>query len=256
MTASCFVWIVYGILKQEPTIYLTNCIELLLSVYYFVEFTNYAPLKSPTFPGSVYSHIQVCGGIWGLSVLMAVLRAVDMVGYLTVVLTILTFASPLAAVKAVLESQSSEAIPWHFTLAAFINCCLWTVVGVWGMHDVFVYLPAVLGLLFSSVQIALKLKYADHHDYSTHATTAPVEMKNPVLKSVRQVVMYGNDDTQSIIHHGLHDLHLAVSSNSSNYVELRAPLVNDEDGVADDANNNVPLPPPPVFPSPSGTFRS
>ena len=39
MVTSCFVWIIYGVLKREPIIWVTNIVEFILSVYYFVEFT-------------------------------------------------------------------------------------------------------------------------------------------------------------------------------------------------------------------------
>jgi hypothetical protein len=71
MVASCFVWILYGLLKGEPTIWATNIVEFTLSLYYFVEFTNYAPKQSPTFPGSVWHHIKLCGGIWVCSLWIA-----------------------------------------------------------------------------------------------------------------------------------------------------------------------------------------
>merc|ERR1719491_1221546 len=99
MVASCFVWILYGIMKREPTIWGTNLIEFVLSVYYFVEFSNYAPKYSPTFPGSVYAHIKFCIGIFIGSVFVAIFfsNAVSTIGDLTVILTVLTFASPLVA---------------------------------------------------------------------------------------------------------------------------------------------------------------
>ena len=200
MVTSCFVWIIYGLIKGEPLIYGTNLIEFTLSVYYFVEFTNYAPPHSPTFPGPVQRHIQFTVGTCGLALFVALFSShrVALLGDLTVLLTILTLASPLAAVQAVLESQSSESIPWPFTLAALINCVLWTVVGVMEMHDAYVYFPEILGFLSCSLQVALKLKYHQHdHPATTPNTsrtrTAPyVEMPFPVLERLRQVILLGS----------------------------------------------------------------
>lgn len=235
MVASCFVWILYGILKREPLIYVTNIVEIILSVYYFVEFSNYAPATSPTFPGSVYRHIQIILGIWFVSAWVALFfqNNVSIIGDLTVFLTILTDASPLAAIKAVLESQSSEAIPWPFTLATLLNCCLWTVVGVAEMHDVYVYFPSILGLMFALAQIALKLIFGDHESQDSPTfTRTPVDMPYPVLGSVRQVVMMGNSNNNASYNplQGVedHDLQLDMNSPSSNtdYVELGAPMKN------------------------------
>jgi len=199
MVTSCFVWIVYGILKGEPLIYATNIVEFTLSVYYFVEFTNYAPSKSPTFPGSVYNHIRFTFGIWGLALFAALFfsNRVVLLGNLTVALTILTLASPLAAVKAVLESQSSESIPWPFTLAALFNCVLWTVVGIFELHDAYVYFPEVLGLVFGAVQVMLKLKYHQHASVAPATSRPYVEMPYPWLENLRQVVLLGSSSNNN-----------------------------------------------------------
>jgi len=238
MVASCFVWIVYGILKREPTIYLTNIVEFFLSVYYFVEFTNYAPAASPTFPGSVYRHIQFIGGIWFTTLWVTIFfqKNISAVGDLTVLLEVLTFASPLAAVQAVLETKTSESIPWPFTLAALFNCMIWVIVGIAEMHDFYVASPAILGLIFSGLQVALKLYYGDHGpDANAYSPRAPVEMKYPVLDKVRQVVLMGNPLSSShndynplqanFVDEDSHDLHLHMDdmgahSSNADYVEF------------------------------------
>lgn len=255
MVASCFVWIVYGILKREATIYLTNIVEFTLSVYYFVEFSNYAPASSPTFPGSVYRHIQFVAGIWFVCLWVAVFfqEKISTVGDLTVILSILTFASPLAAVKAVLESKSSESIPWPFTLAALFNCFLWTIVGLGGMHDVYVYSPAVLGLMFSLLQVAVKVYFGDDPIFGggnrqDTNCTAPVEMPYPVLGSVRQVVMMGAGGSGNSYNplHTMedHDLELDLNSASSNtdYVALGAPTQQQQQQQQQSAPQSSPLP--------------
>jgi uncharacterized protein with PQ loop repeat len=233
MVASCFVWEIYGILKREPMIWGTNIVELTLSLYFFVEFTNYAPKHSPTFPGSVYHHIKFCVGTVVAAIWIALFfsNALHIIGDLTVILTVLTFASPLAAVKAVLESQSSESIPWPFTLAAMFNCSLWCIVGLLEMHDYYVYFPAIMGLIFSSVQIALKLYFGDNNDQSNPSyTRAPVEMPYPVLGSVRQVVMWGSNNSNSNAGHYYNnlpqDLHFESNMSNTDYVELGVPLAN------------------------------
>ncbi|CAB9524749.1 Bidirectional sugar transporter SWEET12 [Seminavis robusta] len=234
MVTSCFVWILYGILKREPLIYVCNIVEFILSVYYFVEFTNYAPKQSPTFPGSVYAHIKFAIGTWAVSLWIAIFFSsrVSTIGDLTVVLTILTFASPLVAVKAVLESQSSESIPWPFTIAALFNCCLWTIVGVFEMHDIYVYFPAVLGLVFAGLQVALKLYFGDNNNNDIdnpsymRTPTAPVEMPYPVLESVRHVVMMGSNlNSSNRTELPDHRHHHGVSQ--TDYIQLGLPLTGD-----------------------------
>ena len=170
MVAGNFVWIVYGFLEGESKIWMTNFVEFSLSVYYFIEFTNYAPQVSPTFPGAVYSHIYGILATWLVALLVTIFLpraiAVHWVGEMTVLLTVATYASPLAAVRAVVQKQNSEAIPWPFTLAALGNNTLWVIWGVWELHDFYVYFPSVVALLLALAQVALKLYYGDSSNNS------------------------------------------------------------------------------------------
>lgn len=198
MAGSTFVWVVYGILKGEPLIWATNLVEFVLSIYYFVEFTNYAdPNKSDnTIPlGNVVGHIKLLGGVVVWTMLLAIMNQPNWIGDTTVLLSIIMFASPLAALKAVVESQSAAAIPLPFTVATLMNCALWTIVGVWEMHDIYVYFPEVLGLLGGFAQVVLKCHYGDGdgEDVPTFHHAQPVKMSVPILGQLRNVVMMGNN---------------------------------------------------------------
>ena len=72
MITSCFVWIIYGLIQHQPIVYFTNLIEFILSIYYFIEFTNYAPQYSITFPGSVYNHIHFTIFIWCITIVISI----------------------------------------------------------------------------------------------------------------------------------------------------------------------------------------
>jgi solute carrier family 50 protein (sugar transporter) len=82
-----------------------------------------------------------------------------MVGNLGVILCVCMFASPLAALKVVLQTRSAKAIPLPFTLASILNCFLWSVAGLFDMHDYAIYVPNLLGLSFGLAQVGLKLVY-------------------------------------------------------------------------------------------------
>jgi uncharacterized protein with PQ loop repeat len=88
-------------------------------------------------------------------------RARDMIGKVGMLSFTVLFASPLAALKQVVESKSAASIPLSFTIASLINCFLWSVVGKYEMNDVYILLPSVLGLCCALVQLALKLIYSD-----------------------------------------------------------------------------------------------
>jgi len=276
MVTSCFVWILYGVLKGQAQIWLTNLIEFVVSVYYFVEFTNYAPKSSPTFPGSVGMHIQFCLGIWSSTVVFVIVvaclshngwtDAIVMIGNMNVLLTILTFASPLVAVKTVIESQSSESIPWPFTIAALFNCTLWTIVGVVELHDYYVALPAIIGFFLCVAQIGLKLWYNNKNEEesgeynSSTAHNHHRDMPYPILGTLRQVVMLGenihdnnnnNNNNNAIKHltpssrHSYSD-ELQLENGHNNLMMMQSP-VSDYVEIIDDVPSTTT---PPISPIP------
>lgn len=165
MMANCFLWMVYGILKQESKIWATNGIGVVFGLFYFLRFIKFAPPKSPTYPGSIGQHISACVAILaasaGVILLCPVNEAASIIGNLAVILCIAMFGSPLASLKTVLKTKSAKSIPLPFTIATVINCVLWSVAGIFQMKDIKVYFPNVLGLTFGMAQVALKLFYGD-----------------------------------------------------------------------------------------------
>eukprot|EP00591_Stephanopyxis_turris_P000167 CAMPEP_0195521338 /NCGR_PEP_ID=MMETSP0794_2-20130614/18486_1 /TAXON_ID=515487 /ORGANISM="Stephanopyxis turris, Strain CCMP 815" /LENGTH=114 /DNA_ID=CAMNT_0040650867 /DNA_START=406 /DNA_END=750 /DNA_ORIENTATION=+ len=87
--------------------------------------------------------------------------AIFLVGLEGVGFCVCLFASPLAALKAVIATRSSKSIPLPFTLASFFNCFLWSVVGYVELHDFMVFVPNALGFVFSLAQLMVKAKFGD-----------------------------------------------------------------------------------------------
>lgn len=143
----------------------TNGIGLLLALFYFMKFARYAPLKSPTIPGSIKQHVQttamVVAGTFGIVYLSPLADPAAMIGNIAVLFCVAMFGSPLAALQTVLQTKSAKSIPLPFTVATVVNCLLWSIYGWFGMKDVNIYLPNMLGLAFGLAQVALKLTFGD-----------------------------------------------------------------------------------------------
>jgi solute carrier family 50 (sugar transporter) len=165
MVASAFLWTTYGYLKGEPKIYQPNGFGLVLGLYYFVSFLKYAPRSSPTLPGAVTTHTQAVLAIAMATLFIAsrtiVQDPVDIIGKAGVTMCVLLFASPLAALKSVIQQKSASSIPWPFTIAQVVNCFMWTVAGLYRMKDFNVYMPNGLGLAFSILQVLVKVIYGN-----------------------------------------------------------------------------------------------
>jgi len=110
-------------------------------------------------------HIQACiATILTISSIAALLphaTAAALVGNIGVAACILLFASPLVALKTVIQEKSAESIPLSFTLASLMCCFFWAVVGLKKMDDWVVYVPNLLGLSFGLIQLGLKLFYGN-----------------------------------------------------------------------------------------------
>jgi solute carrier family 50 protein (sugar transporter) len=165
MIANCFLWLTYGVLKNEIKVWGTNLIGLFFAVFYFLKFARYAPLKSATLPGSIRQHVNVCfavmAGTFGLVYLSPLKDPASIIGNIAVLFCVAMFGSPLAALKTVLQTRSAKSIPLPFTLATVLNCFLWSVAGLFEMKDVNIYLPNLLGLGFGLAQVALKLFFGN-----------------------------------------------------------------------------------------------
>mmetsp|Transcript_20546 Transcript_20546/g.30882 ORF Transcript_20546/g.30882 Transcript_20546/m.30882 type:complete len:231 (+) Transcript_20546:89-781(+) len=161
MISSSFVWVSYGVLKDEPKVWIPNSAGLCLGIIYFLVFIYFAPVKSHTLPGSVKQHMQGASCLIFLCVGLAMIAGTAMVGNLAVLLCVIMFASPLAALKVVIQTKSARAIPLPFTIASVLNCLFWSVSGIFEMNDYAIYVPNLLGLTFSLAQVALKLVYGN-----------------------------------------------------------------------------------------------
>ena len=164
MVASAFLWSTYGILKGEPKVWSSNLIGLCMGLYYMMSFIRNSPKAAPSLPGSVRLHAVSVLSIIAATLLVAmspISNPSALIGPCGVLLTIGMFASPLSALKTVVQTKSAASIPLPFTLASLANCLMWSVAGLFRMHDANIYVPNLLGLSFSVAQAALKLVYGN-----------------------------------------------------------------------------------------------
>mmetsp|Transcript_33741 Transcript_33741/g.49208 ORF Transcript_33741/g.49208 Transcript_33741/m.49208 type:complete len:300 (+) Transcript_33741:52-951(+) len=168
LISNAFIWALYGVLQKDPRLWSCNIAAVVLGVYYFTTFTRHSPSKSPTLPGSVARHLQVCLGIItavsAIALRLPTELAIRILGTTGVVICIGLFASPLAALKTVLKTKSAQSIPLPFAVATAINCFFWTTIGVLDMKDINIWLPNTLGFSCALAQVFLKIIYGGKKD--------------------------------------------------------------------------------------------
>ncbi|KAL7539037.1 hypothetical protein ACHAXR_011766 [Thalassiosira sp. AJA248-18] len=164
MVSNSFVWVTYGLMKNLPSVWGSNAVGVVLGAYYFVVFKQYCAPMASNLPGTVGQHLNGARAIILFNLCLAVSGieyASEFIGKEGVFFCIVLFASPLAALKSVIATKSAASIPLPFTVACFVNCAAWSVVGLWKMRDFNIYFPNLMGLSCAVVQLMLKGVYGN-----------------------------------------------------------------------------------------------
>ena len=159
MVCNCFVWLAYGILKDLPKVWVSNGVGLALGLFYCYTFREHCSPAATNLPGTISQHTAVMLAIILSNCLLlasGVGNASELIGKEGVVICIVLFASPLAALKHVIVTRSASSIPLPFTLACFVNCAAWSVLGWYTTADFNIYFPNLLGLSCAVAQLVLK----------------------------------------------------------------------------------------------------
>jgi len=151
-------------MKNERSIWIPNTVGVCLGAYYFATFLQYCGPMASNLPGTVGGHLKGTGAVLLFNLSLAasgISNASDVIGKQGVFFCIVLFASPLVALKTVIANRSAASIPLPFTVATFINCLAWAVMGWWKMRDFNIYFPNLLGLGCAVAQMALKGVYGN-----------------------------------------------------------------------------------------------
>lgn len=134
-----------------------------MGLYYYLQFTRSCSYNASNLPGTVSQHKLGASLIIAFAVLVTAClerqHSVNVIGKLGVVVCVVLFASPLAALKTVIQTKSAQSIPLPFTLVCLLNCFLWSVAGLFEMKDFYVYFPNLLGFASGAVQLFLRILY-------------------------------------------------------------------------------------------------
>lgn len=81
-----------------------------------------------------------------------------LVGTSGMIVSVVMYASPLSIVKLVIQTKSVEFMPFHFSLFAFINSCLWMTYFLFDQNLILAS-PNILGVPLGMGQIVLYSMY-------------------------------------------------------------------------------------------------
>lgn len=166
MASQGVVWIVYGVLLGNPAIWTPNLCAMVLGFYYWYVYHRHCPPAANWLPCGRKHHVAaflatatICSAS---AFLLPTASALIVLGLTGNVMTMAMFAGPLTALRTVVQDRSTRAMPFGFTVAVNINCNLWFFYAYFFLDDPFIYLQDGVGLLLTTVQLALFARYGIH----------------------------------------------------------------------------------------------
>mmetsp|Transcript_25439 Transcript_25439/g.37504 ORF Transcript_25439/g.37504 Transcript_25439/m.37504 type:complete len:212 (+) Transcript_25439:56-691(+) len=143
-----FVWLTYGYLRDDISVALPGvfgfCVGLVCSFIYIRH--------------SKLSHFRVWAFVI-LTICAATVCAVygfrSAVGYMGSSLIVILLASPLAAISAAIKDKSAATLPLAMSCVGWINAASWFSYGIFVASDPKIYIPHVLGLSLTTIQLGL-----------------------------------------------------------------------------------------------------
>jgi|AntAceMinimDraft_12_1070368.scaffolds.fasta_scaffold82242_1 uncharacterized protein with PQ loop repeat len=153
LLANCVIWGYYAILKSDMTLLIPSAIGVLNALFCIYAYDkNSSAVNKKT----IYN---LNTALLLLTTLLFHLKKSDMIGYLGVGISIALMGSPLASLKGVLETKSTESMPFATSLLSFLNAVSWLLYGKLVANDVLVYAPNVLGVGLTLFQLSLFFRF-------------------------------------------------------------------------------------------------
>lgn len=161
MTGQGLVWTCYGLLLHNPAVWSPNVVSLAMGAYYCWTYSQFCREEADKL--QVRHHLLGLAAITGICSI-AVLGlpkelGLTMLGFTGNVMTMAMFGGPLAAMRTVIREKSTRALNLGFTLVVNLNCNLWFFYAYFVLNDPFIYVQDGIGLLLTTVQLALFMRY-------------------------------------------------------------------------------------------------
>eukprot|EP00928_Gymnodinium_smaydae_P073638 TRINITY_DN56801_c0_g1_i1.p1 TRINITY_DN56801_c0_g1~~TRINITY_DN56801_c0_g1_i1.p1 ORF type:complete len:332 (+),score=38.47 TRINITY_DN56801_c0_g1_i1:23-1018(+) len=166
MATQGMVWTTYGLLVGNPAIWSPNFCAMILGLHYWSVYRKYCPEKADWLPMQQKHHgvaFAFTAALCALTSLAAdPTTAVTVLGLTGNLMTLTMFGGPLAATRTVIQEQSTRSMPFGFTCAVNLNCNLWFFYAYFMLNDPYIYVQDGIGLLLTTVQLALFARYGIH----------------------------------------------------------------------------------------------
>ncbi|OMO98648.1 SWEET sugar transporter [Corchorus capsularis] len=156
------LWTFYGLLKPGGLLIMTvNGAGAIFQFIYVTLFLLYCPQDKKVKTAKLVAVLDI--GFLGSVIAVTLLLLnkslqLTLTGILCAALTIGMYASPLAAMRTVIKTQSVEYMPFLLSFFLFLNAGVWSVYSVL-VEDFFIGIPNAIGFLLGSAQLILYSMY-------------------------------------------------------------------------------------------------
>lgn len=154
---SASLWLLYGALRVEPTILLPNFSGVIAGGWFVLTFwANTGRDDKQRFLLVLY--LKAGAFIFAALLSICVCCPFDfaelVVGLAASIVNVISYASPLAALRVVLKERSTALMPAEVSIGNFVCSALWLAYG-WIAEDVFIIVPNFLGFGVGAAQLLL-----------------------------------------------------------------------------------------------------
>ncbi|KAL2339792.1 hypothetical protein Fmac_007732 [Flemingia macrophylla] len=166
------LWTSYGVLKPGGfQIAIVNGVGAVFHCIYILMFLIYSPQDKKVKTALSVAILDV--GFLGIviSVILFALHGtiqLSVLGILCCGLTIIMYASPLLAMKTVIQTKSVECMPFLLSFFMFLNAGVWVVYSVL-VKDFYIGIPNLIGVILGSTQLTIYAVYKNKEE-STEVT--------------------------------------------------------------------------------------
>jgi solute carrier family 50 protein (sugar transporter) len=149
---NCLIWSYYGILIKDMSVTVPNSIGVLAGLICTLIFQAFAEKKPIKEYGAAISAVAVASYYF-------VKQETQLVGYIGCALAVILMGSPLATLKTVISSKSTESLPLGTSLVTAANALSWTLYGILVAQDKMIFGPNSVGLFLALIQLSLYVIY-------------------------------------------------------------------------------------------------
>ncbi|XP_063729379.1 sugar transporter SWEET1-like [Symsagittifera roscoffensis] len=156
---NCMLWSEYGLLKLDKAVIIVNMTGCVLEGLYILIYFRCTKNQAMVLQQLFGSFCVIFPSLVYAKFVAASLRsALSVLGAICVIASVVNFGSPLADIKRVLQTKSSESMSLLWCLIAAITAFQWTMYG-YLKDDINLIIPNAIGVGLGAIQLSLIYKY-------------------------------------------------------------------------------------------------